>query len=158
MGATGTLWAGGETLTLTGESWFDHQWGDFRDDPRAFNWDWFSCRFDDGTELMLYQFRDRVTGQPLDEYKTGTYVPENGEAVGVTGFDARPGTRALDAAGRIWPLDWQLDVPSLGLSETVRATFPDQLVRNWFLPTFWEGVATSGGSRTGACVVELSYR
>ena len=59
MRASGTLRVGGRTVAVTGESWFDHQWGDYAFDPRAFNWDWFSCRFDDGTELMGYQFRDR---------------------------------------------------------------------------------------------------
>jgi predicted secreted hydrolase len=65
MTATGMLRAGGRTLRLTGQSWLDHQWGNYRDDPRAFNWDWFSCRFDDGSELMLYQFRDRTTGRSM---------------------------------------------------------------------------------------------
>ena len=65
MRASGTLRVGGRTVPLTGESWFDHQWGDYARDPRAFNWDWFSCRFDDRTELMGYQFLDRKTGRPL---------------------------------------------------------------------------------------------
>ena len=92
---SGSFGDGGKTVALTGQSWLDHQWGDFRDDPRGFNWDWFSCRFDDGTELMLYQFRDRQTGRPLDRYRTGTWVPANGTAHGITGFAADHGRRAL---------------------------------------------------------------
>ena len=43
---------------------------DYAFDPRAFNWDCFSCSDDDGTALMGYQFLDR-TGQPLPEsYET----------------------------------------------------------------------------------------
>jgi predicted secreted hydrolase len=158
LAATGTLRADGKTLRLTGESWLDHQWGDFRDDARAYNWDWFSCRFDDRTELMLYQFRDRKTGRPLEAYRSGTWVLANGTTRGITGFDAEHGPRVLRAAGRAWPLDWQLSVPSLRLSESVRAIVPDQLVRNNVLPTFWEGASAATGSRTGTCVVELSYR
>jgi predicted secreted hydrolase len=76
----------------------------------------------------------------------------------VTGFQALPGRDALDAAGRRWPLDWQLRVPSLGLGEQLRSLLRDQLVRNTIVPTFWEGAAHAAGSRTGTCFVELSYR
>ncbi len=158
MSATGTLTVGGRTLRLTGRSWFDHQWGDYRDDPRAFNWDWFSCRFDDGTELMLYQFRDAVTGAPLAAFRSGTAVARNGKATGVRDFSAVPGVRTLDAEGRSWPLDWTLAIPSLGLSESLAAIIPDQLVRNTIVPTFWEGATTATGTRAGTCFVELSYR
>ena len=158
MAATGTLSTGGRTIRLTGESWLDHQWGSFRNDPRAFNWDWFSCRFGDGSELMLYQFRDRATGRPLAAFRNGTFVPKTGRPVGITAFEALPGRRTLDSAGRRWPLDWTLRVPSLGLTERLRSVLPDQLVRNTVVPTFWEGVADATGSRTGPCFVELSYR
>jgi predicted secreted hydrolase len=158
MAATGTLRTGAQTIALTGQSWFDHQWGSFGNDPRAFNWNWFSCRFDNGTELMLYQFLDRTTGQPLTAFKNGTFVAKNGKTTHITDFAATAGTRTLDAAGRNWPLDWTLNVPSLSLSETVRAIVPDQLVRNTLLPTFWEGASRATGSRGGTCFVELSYR
>ena len=83
MRATGTLRVGGKKVALGGESWFDHQWGSYRDDPRAFDWDWFSCRFDDDTELMLYQFLDRQTGRPLAGFANGTFVrPERGPDAG----------------------------------------------------------------------------
>ncbi len=88
MPATGTLRTVGRTLALTGTSWLDHQWGDYRNDPRAFNWDWFSCRFDDGSQLMLYQFRDRTTGRPLAAFRNGTYVARDGRTTGVTTFQA----------------------------------------------------------------------
>jgi predicted secreted hydrolase len=158
MAATGTLRVGGRTLALTGQGWFDHQWGGFRDDPSAFDWDWFSCRFDDGSELMLYQFLDRETGLPLAGYANGTFVSKSGKAVAVRSFNAVPGPRRLDAAGRSWPLDWQLDVPALSLSESVSALVADQLVRNTIVPTFWEGASLASGSRGGTCFVELSYR
>ncbi len=158
MSATGTLRAGGRSRALSGESWLDHQWGDYRDYRRAFDWDWFACRFADRSELMLYQFRDPVTGRPLQQFRTGTYVPRHGRTLELTSFQARPGRRALDAAGHRWALDWQLHVPELGLTESLRSLARDQLVRNTIVPTFWEGVSSATGSRTGTCFVELSYR
>ena len=55
---------------FTGTAWFDHQWGDFATTPSAQHWDWFSCRFDDRTEVMLYRFRDG--------HANGTFVDRSG--------------------------------------------------------------------------------
>jgi predicted secreted hydrolase len=158
MSATGTLRTGTATVPLRGQSWFDHQWGGFRDDRRGFNWDWFSCRFDDDTELMLYQFLDPVTHAPLDGYRAGSYVGPKGSVSHLTAFTATPGARVLTDTGIDWPLDWTLQVGSPALSETVTSLLPDQLVRNQFLPTFWEGAASAGGTKSGTCFVEVSYR
>jgi len=157
MKASGTLTVGGRTADLTGESWFDHQWGNYAFDPRAFNWDWFSCRFDDRTELMGYQFLDRRTGRPLPWLATGTFVAADGDATAIDGFEATHDDQVLTAAGHTWPLDWQLHASSPQLSESVKALFPDQLVRNAILPTFWEGVAEANGTHDGPCFVEISY-
>jgi predicted secreted hydrolase len=158
MRASGTLRVAGRTVRLAGETWFDHQWGGFVNDPRAFNWDWFSCRFNDRSELMLYQFLDRKTGQPLANLRNGTFVDPSGRAIGITAFTATHRGEALHAVGHAWPLDWHLRVPPLKLTETVQALFPNQLVRTSTLPTFWEGASQASGSHTGTCFVEISYR
>jgi predicted secreted hydrolase len=158
MRATGTLRVAGKTVAVTGESWFDHQWGDYARNPRAFDWDWFSCRFDDRSELMGYQFLDRTTGRPLAGLANGTFVDARGRATAVHGFDAIHHGESLRAAGHVWPLDWRLRAAAPRLAESVRALFPDQLVRNTIVPTFWEGVAEAKGTHAGPCLVEISYR
>ena len=58
--------------SFTGTAWFDHQWGNFANVPSASHWDWFSCRFDDRTELMLYRFRDgHMNGTAVDSRRPG---------------------------------------------------------------------------------------
>jgi predicted secreted hydrolase len=158
MRASGTLRVAGKMVHVAGQSWFDHQWGDYVNDPRAFNWDWFSCRFDNRTELMLYQFLDRRTSLPLAGFRNGTFVDRSGHGVGITAFTAVRGSDVLKVAGHAWPLDWHLRVPALKLTETVQALFPNQLVRTGSLPTFWEGAARATGSNTGTCFVEISHR
>jgi predicted secreted hydrolase len=158
MTARGTITRDGQPIRYSGTAWLDHQWGDFADDPRAFHWEWFSCRFDDRTELMLYRFRNRLTGRPLAGFRAGTFVLADGSSRRLTVFTAAPGRRTLRAAGRRWPLDWTLRAPSEHLTLRLRSIVPDQLVRGKILPTFWEGAADTAGSKTGVCFVEQSYR
>jgi predicted secreted hydrolase len=158
MAASGTIKRAGKAIPFKGTAWLDHQWGNFADDRRAFNWDWFSCRFNDRSELMLYRFRDRVTGRPLGTYSTGTFVLANGASRRVEGFTAKAGRRILRASGRGWPLDWTLHVPTEHLMLRLRSIVSDQLVRGTVLPTFWEGAAASTGAKAGICFVEQSYQ
>ena len=125
-------------------------------DGHRYSWDWFSCRFDDWTELMLYRFRDRQ-GRPLRAYRNGTYVQASGRSRPVTGFDVRAGDRVLEAAGHRWPLDWRVDVPSLHIEVRLRSIVSNQLFRGVLVPTFWEGAATASGTKTGICFVEETY-
>ncbi len=155
-GATGTIGAAVTRVRFTGEAWLDHQWGDFAADSRALNWDWFSCRFADRTELMLYRFRTGA-GQPLARYRSGTFVARDGRGRLVRDFSIAAGERVLEDAGRRWPLDWRLRVPSQGLTLSLRSLVDDQLVRGRLLPTFWEGAAEATGSKRGVCFVEQSY-
>ena len=99
MAAHGTIRSGLRTIPFTGTAWLDHQWGDFTLDPSALHWDWFSCRFDDRTEVMLYRFRDG--------HASGTFVDAAGHGRPVTGFDAVPGTRVY--RGRRTQLAARLD-------------------------------------------------
>ena len=156
MTARGTITKSGTAVRVVGAAWFDHQWGNFVNDPRAFNWDWFSCRFDDRTELMLYRFRDR-SGQPLSADRSGTYILRTGKSRVETAFDTIPGERTLDAAGHRWPLDWELRVPAERLDVKITSIVDDQLFRGTLVPTFWEGAATASGTKTGICFVEQTY-
>jgi predicted secreted hydrolase len=158
MTARGTITRAGEPIRFSGTAWLDHQWGNFVNDPRAFNWDWFSCRFDDRTELMLYGFRNHVTGKPLAAFRDGTLVRGDGTSRRVSVFTITPGSRALQTAGRRWPLDWTLRAPRERLTLQLHSIVPDQLVRGKILPTFWEGVTAASGTRRGVCFVEQSYR
>jgi len=146
MRMRGALADAGRRVGFTGAAWLDHQWGNFAAVPQALRWDWFSCRFDDGSELMLYRFRDGV--------RDGTFVERSGAGSPVLSFQATAGQRILTAAGRRWPLDWVLSVSSPRLRLRLRSLARDQLVRGRLLPTFWEGAAAAAGTKTGVCFVE----
>ena len=146
MTIKGGVRTGRTGFQFQGTAWLDHQWGDFAADPSALHWDWFSCRFYDHTEVMLYRFRDG--------HASGTFVDREGHGRLVSNFGAVPGARVLRAAGRRWPLDWTIRVPVERLTLALHAIVPDQLVRGVLLPTFWEGAATATGTKHGVCFVE----
>ena len=134
------------TTRFTGTAWFDHQWGDFATTPSAQHWDWFSCRFDDRTELMLYRFRDG--------HANGTFVDRSGRDVpseASTPFRALASSAPPDATGR-----------STGRCACPQSTShcgctPWRRISCsavWSLPTFWEGATTVDGTKTGICFVE----
>jgi predicted secreted hydrolase len=66
--------SGHETLLeVRGKSWFDRQWGPYRLVDSDSFWEWFSIRFFDDEEVMLFAF-------PQHPYYDGTYVDRGGMA------------------------------------------------------------------------------
>jgi predicted secreted hydrolase len=70
MDATGTLDLDGETLAVTGDAWFDHQWGDFISVGGG-GWDWFAVNLDNGVDLTISLVRD-ADGSPMARPPTWT--------------------------------------------------------------------------------------
>ena len=51
-----------EYTIASGRTWMDHQWGNYT--VLGMKWDWFSLRLDDGSSLMLFQFRESLINPP----------------------------------------------------------------------------------------------
>ena len=51
-------------MPVTGQAWFDHQWGDFIAVGGG-GWDWFAVNLADGTDVTLSLVRDATGGYPL---------------------------------------------------------------------------------------------
>jgi hypothetical protein len=73
MPTTGTMILNGEKKTVTGKSWFDKQGGTYHLLNRKTHWEWFSVRFFDYEEMMLFTF-------PQSNYQDGTYIAKDGTA------------------------------------------------------------------------------
>jgi predicted secreted hydrolase len=154
LAARGTLVLGGRSSAVTGQGWFDHQWGNFATNSASWHWNWFACQFDDSSDLMLYQFIDPA-GQP-DGVQSSTFVSRRGGVTHPSRFTVTPlgpTIRPAGATGR-YPLHWRLVVPGAHVDITLAARARHQFISNQYVPGFWEGAAaiTSGGS--GTCIVE----
>jgi len=63
--------AGEEFKGLKGKTWFDRQGGTYSLTKSECNWEWFSLRFFDNHEIMLFAF-------PHVNYYDGTYIDKDG--------------------------------------------------------------------------------
>ena len=158
MPTGGTLTIGGETLAVTGSSWFDHQWGDFIAIGGG-GWDWFALNLSDGSDLMLSFVRAKDGSFPL---VYGTWVGANGvvrhieaDQITLTAL----GSWTSPHTGATWPSGWRVQIAQIGLEVTVTPELADQEL-NTLESTgviYWEGANSVVGSLAGVPITGRSY-
>jgi predicted secreted hydrolase len=144
----------GKKMNVSGQGWIDHQWGNFAGHAGALRWNWFACQFQDGRDLMLYQFLNR-NDRP-SRYHSGTFVTRDGAVKHLARFTVvalRPFIRPAGASAT-YPLGWRLNVPSGPVDITIRARARHQFIKNKYVPSFWEGAAAITRGAQGTCIVE----
>lgn len=144
----------GARLEVTGQSWFDRQWGELVPSVLV-GWQWFAIQLDDGRQLILYTYNRRPSEN------LGAIVDASG---------ARP-LRATDLSVIVtdtwqsphashirYPAGWQVAVNG-GPSLTLEPVLADQemAAKFWVGPEYWEGVCRVRGTRgeSGHAFVEL---
>jgi predicted secreted hydrolase len=154
VAATGTLLLNGRAHALAGRGWLDHQWGTFASHLAFFHWNWFACQFQNGSDLMLYQFIT-PSGKPLG-VQAGTFASPHGVVTYPRRFTVLPLGPVIRPQGALekYPLGWRLRVPSAHLDITLRARARHQYIANQLIPGFWEGAAAITSGSPGACIVE----
>ena len=162
MPARGHVVIDGRTVAVTGEAWFDHQWGDFITVGGG-GWDWFAINLDDGTDLMLSLVRNADGSYPL---VYGTLVAADGTARTLPReaftVSARSSWRS-PATGAQYPAGWRVTIPSEDLSIELEPTVADQELdtRATTGVVYWEGsqlvrATRAGRSLSGEAYVELT--
>ena len=164
MPTSGTLMIDGERVTVSGESWMDHEFGTSFLEPEQRGWDWLSIQLSDGRELMLYQLR-RADGT-RDPRSSGTIVDRAGRSTHLANsdFTLTPGRRQFTSKnGAVYPIEWVVAVPSQRIELTVTTPLEDQelsLVRSTGI-AYWEGIIdvagkTGSGQITGSGYLEMT--
>ena len=153
MDTSGTLTVGGETLDVTGTSWFDHQWGDLTD-ISMLGWDWFGIELDDGRNIMLFLVHgsDGYVSGTISDATCGGARELTADQVTVTSR----GTWTSPDTSCTYPLGWdvQVDGISLGITQVMDAQEHANTMR--VSESYWEGDATVDGDVTGRAYVELT--
>ena len=136
----------GRSLAVTGKSWFDRQWGAFTET----GWDWFSFRFFDGEEAMLFSF-------PSTGHKGATWIYKDGKVDYFSDFEYSV-AEWRKYRTRIYGLGWTLHIPKVDQTFRVEPLFFEDFNPNRIV-NYWEGLCNvydEQGVLVGYCIVETT--
>ena len=136
-------------VEVTGTTWFDRQWGNFKN----ITWNWFSLRFDDGDNIMLFHFPDT-------DHKEGTFINEDNQPEYFTDFSLSADS-SLNVGKSEIGLVWDFDIPFKEGKYRIEPLGDNDLNESRLGITYWEGLfelLNSKGERVGYCVAEISRR
>jgi predicted secreted hydrolase len=146
MPTTGIMILNGEKKTVNGKSWFDKQGGTYHLLNRKTHWEWFSLRFFDDEEVMLFTF-------PQSDYQDGTYVSKDGIASRLVDYEVKP-LDFVTADGNTYSSGWTLSAPGLKEEEyTITPLMKGQVNLGYYEQLAW--VYNKNGDRAGLCFAEL---
>jgi predicted secreted hydrolase len=133
---------------LSGQSWFDHEFGSQQLAAGLVGWDWFSVGLDDGSDLMVYLLRG-ADGSP-QEASSGTLVRPDGTITHLKREDFS--LRILDTwksphTGATYPSAWDLSLAAHSLHLRIEPHLADQEVdaRPTTSIAYWEGLCSFVG-------------
>jgi predicted secreted hydrolase len=154
LATTGTLVDHGVTMTVSGLSWMDHQWGTM-DLYSGAGWDWFSVQLTDGQQYMLYFIRNRQ-GQVVSRF--GARVSHDGRTTRLAAVSEKvTGHWRSPATGVTYSSGWQLSVPDGHLEVTPDLLDQEVDLRSTQGNAYWEGDVSVSGTVAGSPVSGVGY-
>ncbi|MEZ0122117.1 MAG: lipocalin-like domain-containing protein [Candidatus Reddybacter sp.] len=140
---------------VSGNSWFDREWGSSALDKDQQGWDWFSLQLNSGEELMYYRLRN-LQGQ-THPYSAGIWVDKLGRTQPISAEEIvlSPTVWWQSSEGSRYPVGWQLTYHD-------RHWHIDALVENQLMDTqvrYWEGaikIFDSEKRQVGSGYLELT--
>ena len=150
----GSISVNGVTYLVTsGRTWMDHQWGNYS--LSGMVWDWFSLRLDDGSALMLFQFRDESDEVVRTNW---TYLSRTGSVSYGEEFSVQATRTYKDEQGEAtYPVDWTVEVRDIDAEFLVKPLFDAQSLYDVMTPRYWEGLCSVKGTIKGESVSGSAY-
>ena len=146
LSLNGELSLNGKKIPVTGKGWFDKQGGPFSVTNLSTHWEWFSLRFFDNEEIMLFSF-------PQSNYCDGTYIHADGSYGRMNTYNVE----ALDyteANNMRFSCKWRVTMPSVKDEEyTVIPLLDGQINLAYY--ELLAGVYDREENLCGYCFVEL---
>lgn len=160
LATRGVVRLGNTRYAVTGQSWFDHEFGSNQLGKDQAGWDWFSMQLEDGRELMLY--RMRLRNGNTDPYSSGTLVERNGTAHHLTLQDFK--IEALSTwhspiSNANYPSHWRVTLPRLAMRFDIMPTVANQelVTQRSTSVTYWEGSVRVTGTGQGRPLHGVGY-
>lgn len=146
IAASGKLVLGNKEFKLSGKAWFDRQGGTYNIINRFTHWEWFSLRFFDNEEAMLFSF-------PQDDYRDGTFIDKAGNSRRLNEYKISP-LGYTQAGGKKFSCGWTVEMKGIKDGEyTIIPKTEGQLNLTYF--ELLADVKDKSGKVVGYCVVEL---
>ena len=134
------------TLNVIGKSWFDRQWGPYQLANPDTHWEWFSLRFFDDEEVMLFAF-------PQDSYYDGTYIDKAGNRQLVRDYTYTH-KEQVEVEGFSFTKGWDLTIPGVKEEQyEIRPIMDGQMNLAYF--ELLAEIINPSGECVGYCFVEL---
>lgn len=161
MAAEGTLQLGDQTLSVSGDVWMDHQWGEFFVLGNPAGWQWFGIQLDDGSELMVTETRNVAGGT---DALYGSRIDQDGSVFAIrSGSDqlelVTDGSWVSPHTGAKYPTGWVINLPGEDLRLEITAEVYDQEITSTRPESaiYWEGKVAVEGTRAGESVSGRGY-
>jgi predicted secreted hydrolase len=143
---------------VTGQGWFDHQWGSSWT-GNSVGWDWWGTQLADGTDILFFQQLNLKTGVPF--FPCATFEDASGrqETTHHIEFHADPNSIWTSPTTKIaYPLHWTITFPDQDVSLDVSSDVDDQempaLVSGGAI---WEGTCTVAATVAAKSVPGVAY-
>ena len=160
LATAGQLRIGNTTYSVSGPSWFDHEFSTSSLGKDQVGWDWFCIQLDNHEEIMLYAMRDKSGA--LDPVSEGTWVKADGGSERLP-----PGSFSLEKLatwhsprnGAVYPTRWHILVPGHQADLTVEPVMADQELHLTKMGSldYWEGACSIRGTMAGAAATGVGY-
>ncbi len=126
----------GTTENITGQGWFDHQWGAFKLSPYESSdtgfetYEWFCLQFDDNSEIMISNIYDRNNNLPYGTKYGGVqyYDPDGVSTTYALSTLTRTGYWYDSESGYYMSMGWTLDVPEKNIKLKLTPESTNQMV------------------------------
>ena len=144
LDTAGKIFLLGDTYTVTGLGWMDHQFGDFKTRKP---WEWFSVQLDDRTDLIAWNIYE--PDGSISSREVTILRPDDSQVHGIP-VELEP-TRKWKSpeTGNVYSTAWTLKVPSENIDLALSATFEEKEIPFPAI-NFWEGGVAVSGTNNGA--------
>jgi predicted secreted hydrolase len=158
--------------SVTGQAWFDRQYGNLIRPAVIGGWQWFAISLEDGSEIMLYfqsskGFFDKEEEREERESELGSITDKNGVTTPILSSEASLeviGNWTSKNSGCVYPSGWHVTVKSQ--TWILKPYVEDQELgpregeqQPWVTPIYWEGANSAtglDGAPMGRAYVELN--
>jgi predicted secreted hydrolase len=158
LAVSGTLVRAGETQSVKGSAWLDHEWSSSYVDKEAVGWDWIGINLADGGALMAFRMRDRKGGKL---WAGGSYRSPDGvtRTLGAEDVDFTPRRYwQSPRTGTTYPVSWRVKAGALQIEIEPLLDDQENDTRLTTATIYWEGAvrALRDGKQIGRGYLELT--